>query len=133
MKRPQLYLETSVWNFYFADDAPENGGKKSLYISGGCIIPHAQYTLNPQKTDCYLILKFWGKNLSNGGIVWLGVNREGFGNTGINVSEKGWTLYESKDTVFCPANVSLNIGVVAGGIMASSIQIDMVEIKKIDK
>jgi len=23
MRRPQLYLETSVWNFYFADDAPE--------------------------------------------------------------------------------------------------------------
>jgi len=23
MKRPQLYLETSVWNFYFAEDAPE--------------------------------------------------------------------------------------------------------------
>jgi len=23
MKKPQLYLETSVWNFYFADDAPE--------------------------------------------------------------------------------------------------------------
>lgn len=23
MKKPQLYLETSVWNFYFANDAPE--------------------------------------------------------------------------------------------------------------
>jgi predicted nucleic acid-binding protein len=23
MKKPHLYLETSVWNFYFADDAPE--------------------------------------------------------------------------------------------------------------
>ncbi|MBS3906246.1 MAG: hypothetical protein KGZ49_04325 [Syntrophaceae bacterium] len=23
MKKPQLYIETSVWNFYFADDAPE--------------------------------------------------------------------------------------------------------------
>ncbi|MGR3311558.1 MAG: PIN domain-containing protein [Candidatus Brocadiales bacterium] len=23
MNRPQLYLETSVWNFYFADDTPE--------------------------------------------------------------------------------------------------------------
>ena len=23
MKRLKLYLETSVWNFYFADDAPE--------------------------------------------------------------------------------------------------------------
>jgi len=23
MKKPQLYIETSVWNFYFADDGPE--------------------------------------------------------------------------------------------------------------
>ena len=23
MKKPQLYIETSVWNIYFADDAPE--------------------------------------------------------------------------------------------------------------
>ncbi len=30
MKKPQLYLETSVWNFYFADDAPE---KKEITLS----------------------------------------------------------------------------------------------------
>lgn len=30
MKRLQLYVETSVWNFYFADDAPE---KKEITIS----------------------------------------------------------------------------------------------------
>ena len=30
MKRLQLYLETSVWNFYFADDAPE---KKEVTIA----------------------------------------------------------------------------------------------------
>jgi len=29
MKKLQLYLETSVWNFYFADDAPE---KKDITI-----------------------------------------------------------------------------------------------------
>lgn len=23
MKKLQLYIETSVWNFYFADDSPE--------------------------------------------------------------------------------------------------------------
>ncbi len=23
MRKPKLYIETSVWNFYFADDAPE--------------------------------------------------------------------------------------------------------------
>lgn len=26
MKKLQLYIETSVWNFYFADDAPEKKG-----------------------------------------------------------------------------------------------------------
>ena len=30
MKRPQLYIETSVWNFYFADDAPE---KKEITLT----------------------------------------------------------------------------------------------------
>ena len=45
MKRLRLYLETSVWNFYFADDAPEKraetlklfeeirGGKYEVYVS----------------------------------------------------------------------------------------------------
>jgi predicted nucleic acid-binding protein len=45
MKRLRLYLETSVWNFYFADDAPEKraetlklfeeirGGKYAVYVS----------------------------------------------------------------------------------------------------
>ena len=45
MKRLRLYLETSVWNFYFADDAPEKraetlklfeeirSGKYEVYIS----------------------------------------------------------------------------------------------------
>jgi hypothetical protein len=30
MKKLQLYLETSVWNFYFADDAPE---KREITVS----------------------------------------------------------------------------------------------------
>jgi predicted nucleic acid-binding protein len=30
MKKPQLYIETSVWNFYFADDAPE---KKEITLT----------------------------------------------------------------------------------------------------
>lgn len=30
MKRPQLYLETSVWNYYFAEDAPE---KREITLS----------------------------------------------------------------------------------------------------
>jgi len=45
MRKLKLYLETSVWNFYFADDAPEKKeitldffneikkGKFDIYIS----------------------------------------------------------------------------------------------------
>jgi hypothetical protein len=126
--------DTIGWRGYafnFAADAPKPGGKKSLAISGGCIFPHAQYTLNSQNTDCYIILKFWGKNLSNGGGVYLGVNRIGYGELGFNVSAKDWTLYESQNSLFCPANTSLTLGVTAGGILGSEILIDMLEIRKV--
>jgi len=74
--------DTAGWRGYafdFADDAPKRGGKKSLSVSGGCIIPHAEYTVSPQNTDCYLILRLWGKNLSNGGHVYLHVDKAGYG------------------------------------------------------
>jgi hypothetical protein len=118
--------------FNFANDVPKHGGTKSLSVSGGCLIPHAEYTVPPQYTDCYLTVKLWGKNLSNGGSVYLYVNKEGYKETSFDVSTKDWTLYESRDTLFCPANTSLTFGVMAGGISSSAILIDMVEIRKLN-
>jgi hypothetical protein len=118
--------------FSFANDSPKHGGKKSLGISGGCVLPHAQYTVSPQNTDCYLIFKFWGKNLSNGGGVFLEINKAGYRGYSFDVSDSDWTLYESPDTLFCPANTSIMIGAIAGGISSSAILIDMVEIRKLD-
>jgi hypothetical protein len=40
MRKPQLYLETSVWNFYFADDAPE---KKEITRTFFKKIRHGEY------------------------------------------------------------------------------------------
>ena len=127
--------DTAGWigyAFNFANDVPKHGGKKSLSISGGCIIPHAEYIINPQSTDCYLSLKLWGKNLSNGGGVFLYVNKAGYREISFDVSEKDWTMYESKDTLFCPANTSLTLGIISGGIAASSILVDMIEIRKLN-
>jgi hypothetical protein len=118
--------------FNFSNDVPKHGGKKSLSISGGCLIPHAEYTIIPQSTDSYLIFKFWGKNLSNGGSVYLYVNKAGYKEISFDVSEKDWTLYESRDTLFCPASTSLTLGAMAGGISSSAIIIDMVEIRKLN-
>jgi hypothetical protein len=127
--------DTVGWRGYafsFDNDVPSHGGKKSLSISGGCIIPHAENTINSQITDCYLKFKFRGKNLSNGGSVWLAVDKEGYKNISFDVTEKEWTLYESQDSVFCPANTSLTIGAIAGGICSSAILIDMIEIRKLN-
>jgi hypothetical protein len=117
--------------FNFDNDVPSHGGKKSLSVSGGCIIPHAEYTIDPQSTDCYLKFRFWGKNLSNGGGVWLAVNKIGYKNISFDVTEKEWTLYENQDSLFCPANTSLTLGAIAGGISSSAILIDMIEITKL--
>ena len=127
--------DTAGWigyAFSFANDVPKHGGNKSLSISGGCVLPHARYTVNPQNTDCNLILKFWGKNLSNGGSVNLYVNKAGYKEISFDVLEKDWTLYENRDTLFCPANTSLTLEAMAGGIISSAMLIDMVEIRKLN-
>ena len=53
--------DTAGWigyAFNFSNDVPAFGGKKSLSVSGGCVVPHAEYIVPPQNTDCYLIIKF---------------------------------------------------------------------------
>lgn len=42
MKKPQLYIETSVWNFYFADDAPE---KREITKTFFDRISHGEYEI----------------------------------------------------------------------------------------
>ncbi len=118
--------------FRFSNDAPKHGGNQSLHISGGCIIPHAEYILSPQDEDCNLIIRFRGKNLSNGGGVTLAVNNAKSGGINFNISDKDWTLYESQDILFCPANTSLTLSIIAGGIAYSSILIDEIDIRRID-
>lgn len=42
MKKPQLYVETSVWNFFFADDAPE---KKDITVTFFSKINRGEYDI----------------------------------------------------------------------------------------
>lgn len=42
MKRLKLYLETSVWNFYFANDAPE---KRDVTIQFFQVVKHGKYDI----------------------------------------------------------------------------------------
>lgn len=123
--------DTAGWKggVYLYDEAPENGGQKSLFVSGGCIVPHVYFDFDPLPEDCRLIVKCWGKNLDAGGGLMLssGLNAQ----ISISISETGWTSYESVDTLFCAANSDLRLELMSGGFVPSSMLVDLIEIFKV--
>jgi hypothetical protein len=114
-------------------EAPPNGGEQSLYVSGGCIVPHFWTELGPFEKDIFLLLRCWGKNLGIGG----GVSIEVEGDypraaSHIYINQKEWTYYESKDTLFCPAGKEIILSMVSGGFVSSAMLVDLVEIINVD-
>ncbi|MEE8335848.1 MAG: hypothetical protein V3S48_05380 [Candidatus Neomarinimicrobiota bacterium] len=113
-------------------EAPDVGGKQSVFISGGCIIPHAYLELGPVETDGLYILRFWGKNLTTGGSLELGSTDNDSNIIQIRIVQKNWKKYISEDTLFCAAGEKLRISMNAGGFLVSSMLVDMLEIVKVN-
>jgi len=124
--------DTSGWQgvstSQFRTDAPLNGGAQSLFISGGCVIPHASYAISALENDSYLILRCWGKNLGIGGSVTLGLASQWPEGLHITIEDSVWTEYTSSDTLFCPKGEGLLLALFAGGIVPSAMEVDLIEI-----
>ncbi len=118
----------------FSNDVPLDGGTQSLYVSGGCIWPHAMIELGPFNGNGLYKIRCWGKDLQIGGGVSLNVegNRT-LGGINIGVNNKNWTYYESAETLFCPAGKKLELSMGAGGIAQSAMLIDNIEVINIQK
>ncbi|HUI29834.1 MAG TPA: hypothetical protein VLX91_06420 [Candidatus Acidoferrales bacterium] len=118
----------------FRNVAPSGGGKQSLFVSGGCIVPHAQYKIGKISQDGHYVLRCWGKNLGVGGVVILGGSQNAFEGGGIyiNVGDTSWTLYQSADTLFCPADSSLWLTMISGGFVESAMLVDEVRVVKMN-
>mgnify|MGYP001085805974 CR=1 FL=1 len=116
-----------VFTGNFVKDAPRTGGKNSLKISGGCVIPHAYYTFDPLEEDGSFILKCWGKNLSNGGSLTM-QTQEGSGGIHISVSKSSWKEYTSEDTLHAAAGSNIRLELYSGGFLSSSMLVDEIEI-----
>lgn len=127
--------DTAGWNRIgmqnIEEDAPKVGGSYSVQISGGCVIPHAWYSFAPLIEDASFLLKCWGKNMSNGGSVSLQAENQS-GYIYIPVSETEWTEYVSEDTLHCTAGCILRLELNSGGIMASAMRVDQIEITALD-
>jgi len=112
----------------FSNDVIRNSGDHSLYVSGGCIVPHAQFYAGPFNYDGYFKLRCQGKNLQIGGGIFIKAEGDQNNVVGININESRWTSYESGEMLFCPAGKRIIISVISGGIVPSAVLIDKVEI-----
>jgi hypothetical protein len=58
-------------DYWFFPEACPGGGLQSLYVSGGCVGPHAVFTLSPLTENSDLIFRFWARSLERSSIVGL--------------------------------------------------------------
>ncbi len=115
----------------FVADAPLNGGKQSVRVAGGCIVPHALFQFNGPPLGGTVVLQCWGKNLAIGG----GVSLFRVGNDSkriwISITDTIWTFKQSQ--IFqCQPGDRLAIEMMSGGFAPSSMLIDLLEVKKVD-
>lgn len=128
--------DTVGWTGYgareFRNDVPPNSGKQSLFVSGGCIVPHAAFRIGRIHEESRFILRCWGRNLSNSGVVSLGLDENPFSGIGVTISDTIWTFYVSSDTLFCPTDSSLWLTMLSGGFIPSAMLVDKVEVVKVN-
>ena len=119
------------WEGYYVlnNDTPISGGHQSIYISGGCVVPHVYYELGPFDEDLELTIQCWGKNLDNGGGVSL-ATEDYSSSIYLSIKDSNWNYYSTDSTLFCPEGKKLQLSLSSGGIISSAMLIDMIEIEK---
>jgi len=124
--------DTLGWNgngsFVVENSAAPGGGKRSLKVAGGCIIPHARYYLGKMDQDGYLTLKLWGRNLELGGFVALEVHGDRSSETGVSISDTAWKSYTLPEPVYVTQNSDVYIILNSGGIVYSAMLIDLIRV-----
>ncbi len=130
--------DTVGWHGYATirrdEDAPPNGGKYSLYVSGGCFVPHAVFEFPALSRDAHIVLQAWGKNLGIGGGISIGyyISDDYRGEyVSIFVDDPQWRLYEAPDTLFVPARTKWSLSIGAGGIAPSAILVDEIKVIRV--
>jgi len=113
------------------DDSSPNGGVKSVYVSGGCMMPTSTLTLPPNDAANHIIVQFYGKNLGMGGTVVLSSGEAYNDEYSIFVKDTVWTFYQSQEIYKWPAGSSLKLCMNSGGYVASAMLIDELKIIKV--
>ena len=118
-----------LYKLYF--DGSPNGGKQSLYITGGDISPQAMVELPVLTNESRLILKFWGRSLHRDGNVRLSAVTPTFPLPTIWISFQDTTWKEYADTLLLPSGFKLQLMVDSNGKMGGDILIDQIQVLKL--
>lgn len=116
-------------------DVPPGGGRYSVFISGGCVDPHASFKIEPIPAEGQYVLRCWGKNLGNGGMVGLGFEPFPYAQTAsvfVTVNDSAWTFRQFSNMLYCPAGSTLWIWMISGGYVASAMLVDKVEVVRVE-
>jgi hypothetical protein len=114
----------------FRNDTPPDGGQRSIFISGGCVAPHAYFDVKVKNAGDYTI-QCWGRVLENGGIISIRqVGDTSMKNIMLSIIDTTWTFYMSSHSLFCPANESIRLSLSSGGIVPGSMLVDLLEIRR---
>ena len=119
----------------FKSEAPKGGGQRSLFVSGGCVVPHMVLDLGKIETQDYITVKFSGKVLFNGGTVSLTAVRGKFEWIDLGqvyLKETNWKDYKLVSTVPTPIGYNLKIQMSSGGFAAGGMLIDLLEVSELN-
>jgi hypothetical protein len=127
--------DTAGWKgygmFQFQSEAPANGGKQSLYVSGGCAAPHAWTEFKNDSITSYVHLYCFARVLQVDGHITLTNKNNPIKSLNISFKDSVWTSYHSKDSLFCRPFDTLRVELLSGGINAAAMLVDLIEVVRV--
>ena len=121
-------------NAEYKSDTPTHGGKRSLYVSGGCVVPHMILDMGKVKSEYLYSVSFFGKVLVNSGFVQLYAqvsDSEKVLLGSIQLTETDWKEYSLESKTPVPVDYQLKVEMSSGGIIPGGMIIDLLEISSL--
>lgn len=118
-------------SYRFENQAAPSCGKQSLFVAGGCIAPHAYWSLPSSKFERRLYIRLWGKKYpAYGGVILASWDPTPI-MIGVQIKDSIWTQYQS-DTLIVPLNRTIQLEISSGGKgIEGGVLVDKLEIVKV--
>ena len=111
------------------NDAAPNCGSKSVYISGGCTIPHASKTLLAPGKSLKIHIGFYAKVLFYQGVCEVIVGNDYHYPPYISIKDTNWAYYRLPETIDWPSDSTLTIHLNSGGLFGGGMLVDALKVK----